>query len=174
MKVLLYIVGFFLCLALLFSIINVYKYKKDNLILTKKGSYLIEKNEYLKRCLTYQSHIDNRKLTKKTSKEVIFYIYYTGESCSICAESLMKILKTKVDDYSDKIKVLIDDPNKRDLVINYNDAYLSSFTYNVETVKPLDEVLLIKVKDMQVDYILEYKPEQQQFFEEYFDYFENE
>lgn len=165
----------FLSLSLVFMIALAYitrsRYKKHMVSLVNQSTVYVQKNSYLKRCIDYQFIINKEDILSIGHRELI--IYFTGQTCYSCVESLLLLL---IEEYGleNRISVLVDNPQKEELVVSLNDGFrlnILQFTDVENVLTPIDNVLLIKIINGKVGHILEYKPEEKHIFKEYFEYF---
>ena len=164
----------FTSLILLFIVLIVYIFilkleSKNNIqaIVDQSVGYHI-KNKYLERCLNYHKILADFNFDKFTSKKLL--VYFTGESCGVCVESLLKLLSEE-DNLKDKVFVYVDDIQKEEFILNLNDRNEFKFEYYFDKEKllpPLNEVLLLRLKNGRVRNILEFRPAESNIFYEYF------
>lgn len=162
-----------LSIALIISllIIALLRYRKNNISLVNSAQVCNQKNNYLLRCIEYRDLINEDYILNTVYSEYI--VYFTGESCLTCAESLLLLL-TQQYGLGENILVLVDNPKKEEMVINFNDGFredVQLFTAAEHILMPINHVLLMKVDNGKISYIFEYKPEEKNVFKEYFEYF---
>lgn len=70
--------------------------------------------------------------------------------------------------------ILIDRIEKMDFINSFNDAFRLKLKYKVisdDLIRPINEILLLRVVNGEIANVLEYRPEEQSCFEEYFKQF---
>lgn len=168
-KTIFFIILLIMALTSIFlSIKNSEKFELVKKELTQNNNVLIQKNQYLKRCLDYNSII-NKNDTQKYDKKII--IYYSGNACFACCESLMKLIKNKYN-LVNETSILVDSPQKKDAIVSFNDSYNTNYkckitSENILGSYELNDILVIYNTNNQTQ-ILEYKPEEEYIFNEYF------
>lgn len=167
-----YIITLFLASGL--ALVNIRRIHFERKLYVEKSMHASKKNEYLIRCIMYNSLINKQK-NYIIENSNVFVLLFVGESCGICVESLLNTLRTKFG-LRDRIRIVIDDEKKKNYIINFNDAFRLNYEYNIlpkNLFEPINEILLVKIINGEVINVLEYRPHEQYLFEEYFKVFNN-
>ena len=160
--------------SVFFNFKNADKFEQAKKSIVDQSMIYAKKNKYLERCLNYNSLLFKDSIPIIRGKKIA--IYFSGGACFSCLESLMKLLKEEYN-LQDQSYVIVDDLKKQESVISFNDAYNANYNYecisnNLLGNYQLNDILVINFAENQIK-VLEYKPEEEYIFKEYFDFFIN-
>jgi uncharacterized protein YuzB (UPF0349 family) len=164
--------GFFFIISILFGLFLFNKDKNDTYIRSLVAQSLIykEKNAYLERHIKNKLIYSNNKISQKNNND--YLVYFTGKSCSSCAESLLLLLNDQYKLLVDNINIFIDSNDKKEFILNLNDGYNLNYEYTLNKMNSLpncNDILFFKLdNDGKVINVIEYRPEQKKLFKEYF------
>lgn len=161
------LITIFTVLLIVLSVSN-YSSRSAINIMKNKDFDLKIKNAYLERCLNYSVLLD-RSSFQPFDKDII--LYYSGEACASCIEDFLLYYK-KNNGIQNRLLVITDSEDKLVVPMRFNDAFNANFEYIYDSVKmfkvPINEVIVFKVKDGEIKSLLEYRPEEETLFSEYF------
>lgn len=159
-------------ISIFFSIKKMKEFEQKKTSIIEQSRSFVEKNSYLERCLNYSSLIIKDSIPTLKDEKIV--LYFSGEACFSCIESLMKLLKNEYN-LENKVYVLTDDRNKEESIASFNDGYNSNYRHGYKSDNllgkyELNDILVIKYTDNQIK-VLEYRPEEEHIFKEYFESF---
>lgn len=132
---------------------------------------LNEEKEFLNRNLNHLLNLNKFYFPElPENKDII--VYYSGESCSSCAQDLLLVL-SKNNNLEDRVLVIVDDTVKSELPIDFNDGFRTNYDYKNDTTSVFKEVLFEVVvlklnNEKRVKALLEFRPENKEVFKKYF------
>lgn len=156
------------CLNLLYYLD---KNKKSRQLLENQYTYLSTQNKYLERCLKYRLNVNGRKIPVLPDKDIV--VYFSGKVCPSCVEKLLHLIND-LGKANDRTLVLVNDSSKLDFIIGFNDGFHLNYHYlfdKTEFIEPKNEILIFKMEEGEVKCVLEFRPEEEKIFEEYFKLF---
>lgn len=135
----------------------------------QQSASLFNEIAFLERSLDY-AMLRNDERTK-ISPLVNIVMYYSSQSCNTCVQDFLLNYKD-TPNLQDKLLIIVDEKIKEEVIINFNDSFGTNFNYLLDTTqyfrKSIDDVLLLKVEDQNIAYVLEYRPENHEIFDQYF------
>ena len=145
------------------------EFKKNSQLLVNQNSYVINNIDYLERCIKHLSNIDKCGFCQELKNEYV--VYFSDQSCSSCVEKLLrKLAESRM--ARENVVILANDSAKLNFIVNVNDAYQYNFRYLNDSLTFFQAtenvILLLKMREGQIRYTLEYSPEDDDMFEKYF------
>ena len=104
-------------------------------------------------------------------KDII--VYLSGEVCPSCVEKLLHLLYIQ-ESIKKRTLVIVNDSSKLDFIIGYNDAFQNTFDFIFDTISflnPVNEILILKIDSSEIKGILEFRPNEENYFKRYFNQF---
>lgn len=144
------------------------QHKKNRQLIIKQTILLSDRVRYLERSLNYRTLLNDNIFPKIKNKNIV--IYASGEVCPSCVEKLLFLINDKYG-MKDNSLFLTGYNSKIEFIKSFNDANKLDYDYLLDTSKflePVDNILVFKIEEERIKIILEYKPEEEFIFEEYF------
>jgi hypothetical protein len=151
------------------NLLYMMKHKKNRQEMLEGTILLYNKLDYMERNLRYGMHFDESRFPCIKDKKIV--VSLSGKTCSSCIEKLLHLIDEKYNRKDDTL-FLANYRSQQDFIVSFNDAWQLDYDYLFHPsafFEPgVDNILVFKLEEGKVKYILEYKPEEEHFFEEYF------